>query len=381
MEFRLSEEQLALRELAASFAAKEIAPLAQELDEKGEFPWELYHKAVAVGLHNVVIPAEHGGPGLDTLSNVIVTEELAKGCPGFADTVASNGLGSLPVLLAGDEDQKKRFFEIVSAGAPVSFCLTEPNAGTDSAAIATTARRDGDEYVINGSKMFITNGGVAGVYIVFASIDRTKGTKGLCAFMVERDRSGVKPGRHENKMGIRCADTSEVFFDEVRIPASNLLGKEGGGFKIAMQTLDIGRPVCAAMALGLAQAAFEHAVRYSKERVQFGKPISDKQAIQFILADMATQIEAARQLTYYASYARDNSLPNASKLAAMCKCFATDMAMKVAEDAVQVYGGYGFIKDYPVEKLMRDAKIFQIFEGSNQIQRQIIAGNVLAAGK
>lgn len=378
MNFTLTEDQLAIQQLAADFAKKEIAPIALELDKVGEFPWELYRKVVDIGLHCVPAPEEYGGPGLDTLAGVLIIEQLAKGCAGFADIIASNGLGAYPVLLSGTEEQKKNFFDIVVPGGLDGFCLTEPNAGSDASAIATTAVRDGDEYVLNGNKIFITNGSVASVYTVIASVDRSKGIKGLCAFLVERDRPGVSSGKHEDKMGIRCADTAEVIFDNVRIPASHLIGKEGEGFKIAMRALDIGRTICAAMSLGLAQSAMEHAVEYSKQRVQFGQPICENQGIQFILADMAIEIEAARQLTYYAAFLRDTNAPNASKLASMCKCFSSDIAMKVTTDAVQVFGGYGFIKEYPVEKLMRDAKIFQIFEGSNQIQRKIIAGSLLA---
>jgi len=377
IDFTLSEDQKAIQKMIAEFVKKEVTPIALELDKEGKFPWELYRKAVEIGIHCTAAPETYGGPGFDTLTNVILTEALSKGCAGFADIIAGNGLAAFPVILAGSDDQKRRFFDVVVPGGLAAFCLTEPNAGSDAGAVETTAHREGDEYVISGNKMFITNGSVASIYTVFATVDKSKGLKGLTAFLVERDRPGVSTGKKEDKMGIRCSDTAEVSFDDVRIPAANLLGKEGEGFKIAMQTLDIGRPITAAMALGIAQSALEHATKYSQERVQFGKPISDNQAIQFMLADMAMEIEAARLLTYYAAYLKDTGAP-ATKVAAMSKCYASDVAMRAATDAVQIFGGYGYIKEYPVEKLMRDAKIYQIFEGSNQIQRKVIAGQILA---
>ena len=360
--------------MATNFAKNEITPIALEFDKKGEFPWEVYRKLADLGLHCPAAPEEYGGAGLDTLTTSIVVEEIAKGDGGLATTVAANGLTTYPVLIAGNDEQKKRFFDLILPGSLGGFCLTEPNAGSDSGAMETRVVREGDEYVINGTKRFITNANLASVFSVFAKLDGTKGTKGICAFLVERDRPGVSLGKHEDKMGIRCSDTAEVIFENVRAPAANLLGNEGDGFKIAMQTLNTGRAVIAAVALGVAQAALEHAVAYSKQRMQFGKPIGANQAIQFMLADMAMEIEAARQLTYYAAYLRDTNAPEAVKVASMAKTFASDTAMKVTTNAVQVYGGYGYIKDYPVEKLMRDAKIFQIFEGANQIQRKIIAG-------
>lgn len=378
MDFSLTNEQEVLRQLVADFAKKEISPIALEYDKRGEFPKELYQKYAELGLHCPFVPEEYGGAGLDTLSTVIVTEEVAKGCAGFAAAIAGMELAVSPVLVGGTEEQKKRFFDIVAPGGLAGFCLTEPDAGSDAGSVKTFAVRDGDEYIINGGKRFITNGSLAGVYTVFASIDETKGTKGLCAFIVERDREGVSIGNHEDKMGIRCSDTAEVLFDNVRIPAANLIGKEGDGFKLAMHALDIGRVLCAAMSLGVAQCALEHALEYSQKRVQFGKPICANQAIQFMLADMSTEIEAARQLTYYAAYQMDTNAPNAVKVASMAKTFASDTAMKVTVDALQVYGGCGYIKDYPMEKLVRDAKIMQIIEGTNQIQRKVIASQLLA---
>lgn len=356
--------------MAANFAKNEIAPIALDFDKKGEFPLEVYHKLSDLGLHCPAAPEQYGGAGLDTLTTSIVVEEIAKGDGGLATTIAANGLTTYPVLIAGNEDQKKRFFDLILPGSLGGFCLTEPNAGSDSGAMETRVVREGDEYVMNGTKRFITNANLASVFSVFAKLEDGKG---VCAFIVERDRLGVSIGKHEDKMGIRCSDTAEVIFENVRVPATNLLGEEGDGFKIAMQTLNTGRAVIAAAALGVAQSALDHAIEYSKQRIQFGRPIRANQAIQFMLADMAMEIEAARQLTYYAAYLRDTNAPNAVKVASMAKTFASDAAMKVTTDAVQVYGGYGYIKDYPVEKLMRDAKIFQIFEGANQIQRKIIA--------
>ncbi len=374
MNFSLTEEQRAMKEMAASFAKNEIAPIASEFDKKGEFPWEVYQKLSDLGLHCPAAPEEYGGAGLDALTTSLVVEEIAKGDAGLATTIAANGLTTYPVLIAGNEDQKQRFFDLILPGSLGGFCLTEPNAGSDAGSLETRARREGDEYVLSGTKKFITNASYASVFSVFAKLEGTEGPKGICAFLVERDRPGVSVGKHEDKMGIRCSDTAEVVFEEVRVPAANLLGKEGEGFKIAMETLNTARAVIAAVALGVGQAALDHAVDYSKQRKQFGKAIGANQAIQFMLADMAMELEAARQLTYYAAYLRDVKAPDAVKVASMAKTFASDTAMKVATDAVQVFGGVGYIKDYPVEKLMRDAKIFQIFEGANQIQRKIIAG-------
>jgi butyryl-CoA dehydrogenase len=279
-------------------------------------------------------------------------------------------------LLVGTEAQKKLYFDILMSGKLAAFCLTEPNAGSDAGAVATTAVKEGGEYVLNGQKTFITNGGVAGVYTVFATQDKSKGIKGLSAFIVERDRPGISVGKEENKMGIRASNTTDVFLENVRIPADHLLGKEGEGFKIAMQTLDKARPLVGAISVGLAQAALDASIKYSKERQQFGKPICANQALQFMLADMAIQTEAARWLVHRACYLIDAGLPY-GKESAIAKTFASDTAMKVTTDAVQIFGGYGYSRDYPIEKMMRDAKIMQIFEGTNQVQRMVIAGQLL----
>jgi butyryl-CoA dehydrogenase len=369
-------EQLELKKLVRDFTREKIVPVAKELDHKAEFPWELYHEVFQMGLHAMNAPAEFDGPGLDLLTCALLTEEFAKGDVGFAVTVGANTLASGPVLLAGSQEQKQRFYDIINEGKLAAFCLTEPNAGSDAGSVATTARRDGAEYVINGAKCFVTCGAVAGIYTVIASVDRGKGLKGLSAFLVERDRPGVSVGQEEDKMGIRSSNTTEVIFQDVRIPAGHLIGQEGEGFKLAMKTLDKSRPLVGALGVGLGQAALDIAVGYAKLRVQFGKPIADNQAISFMLADMDIQIEAARNLVYHACRLYDQGKPF-TRESAISKTFASDAAMKAAIDAVQILGGYGYSREYPVEKLMRDAKILQIFEGTNQIQRIVIANQLL----
>jgi len=370
-----TDEQKDLQKMVREFAQKRVFPQAKELDRAGVFAGDLFNEIFQMGLHCMNQPEEYGGPGLDSVTCALLIEELAKGDVGFATTIAANGLAAYPVILAGTDEQKKRFFEIVDHGKLAGFCLTEPNAGSDAASIATTARLDGDEYILDGSKCFITNGGVADVYTVFATVDRSKGLKGLCAFLVERDRTGVSVGKKEDKLGIRTTSTCDVIFQNVRIPITNLLGEEGQGFKIAMETLDCSRPVVGALGVGLGQAAVDMSIKYAKERVQFGKPIAAFQAIQFMLADMAIQVEASRWLVYRAAHLKDAGQPF-TKEAAMAKTIASDTAMKVSVDAVQIFGGYGFSREYPIEKLMRDAKILQIFEGTNQIQRMVIANQL-----
>ncbi len=371
-----SDDQKDLQKMVREFAQKKVAPVALELDRDGTFPKELFDELIAMGLHCLPAPEEFDGPELDSLTSAIITEELAKADVGFATTACANGLASYPVILAGTKEQQKIFFDIVMAGKMAAFALTEPNAGSDAGAVATTAKLDGDEYVLNGTKCFITNGGLADVYTVFATVDRSKGLKGLCAFLVERNRPGISVGKEEDKMGIRNTNTTDVIFQDVRIPKTHLLGKEGEGFKIAMQTLDIARPIVGALGVGLSQAALDHSIKYAKERVQFGKPIAANQVIQFMLADMAIQTEAARALVYQAAYLKDSGQASTFH-AAICKTFAGDTAMAVSTDAVQIFGGYGYSREYPVEKLMRDAKILQIFEGTNQVQRMVIAGQLL----
>lgn len=376
MGYILNEEQNSLVDLVKEFMTNEIKPHVAEFDITGEFPRKLYEKAFEMGLHCLEIPEEFGGGGVDYLTAAAIYEEMAKIDAGFSTGLCAISLALKPVLIAGTPEQKKLFSDIVVPGAFGAFCLTEPNAGSDAGSVRTTAVKDGDEYIINGGKCFITNGGVADVYVVFASTDKSKGVKGLTAFIVERSRSGITVGKEENKMGIRLSNTAEVVFEDVRIPATNLLGKEGEGFKIAMKTLDLSRPFIGAIAVGVAQRAIDEAVKYSKQRVQFGKPISQFQAIQFMLADMDIETEAARQTVVYAIQLILAKKPH-SRESAIAKCFAGDVAVKVASDAIQVLGGYGYSRDYPVEKLLRDAKIFQIFEGTNQIQRVVVAGHLL----
>ena len=375
--FDFTEEQTALQDMARKFAANEIRPKAGEADRTGAFPKEIFRKAFDLGLMTGFIPEAHGGLGLGSLESCIIEEELGWGCSGIATSMTSNGLALTPILIAGTDDQKKEFVapyarELMYA----SFCLTEPGAGSDAGGIATTAKKDADGYVLNGRKCFITNGTYASQYTVFASTDRSKGHKGLSAFVVPRSLGGVSPGKKEDKMGQRASDTSDVLFEDVRVPAANLLGKEGDGFKIAMKTLDYARPTVAAMSVGVARAAFEHAMQYSKERVQFGMPIAMNQAIHFLLADMAMDIEAARLLTLKSAWLIDQGRRN-TKESSFAKAFAADLAMRVTTDAVQIFGGYGYMKDYPVEKLMRDAKLLQIYEGTSQIQRLVIAKEIM----
>jgi len=377
MDFILTDEQEAMRRMARKFAEQEIAPVALEYDEKNEFHYELVEKLYETGLLTIGVPEEYGGPGLDAVGQAVVMEELSRGCAAVGTTVAASCLlAADPVVIAANHEQKERFFNVLNEGKLAAFCLTEPGAGSDVSALKTTARLEGDEYVINGTKCFITNGGVADIFTVCASIDRSKGHKGLCFFIVERDRPGVSVGKKENKLGIRSSSTTDVVFDEVRIPKENLLGKEGDGFKIAMKALDMSRPMVAALAVGVAQAAFEYAANYAKNRIAFGKPIAALQGIQFMLADMAMEIEAARLLVHKACWLKDAGLPY-SAASSLSKGFAGDMAMRVTTDAVQILGGYGYIKEYPVEKYMRDAKIMQIYEGTSQVQRVVIAADVL----
>ncbi len=375
--FDLSQEQMALQEMARKFAANEIRPKAVEYDHAGTFPSDIFEKAFGLGLMSGYIPEEYGGLGLKALDTCVIEEELGWGCSGIATSMTANGLALTPILIAGTDDQKRRFVApFAEALQYASFCLTEPGAGSDVGGIATTARKAGDAYVLNGRKCFTTNASYASQYTVFASTDRAKGHKGLSAFVVPRSLPGVSVGKKEDKMGQRASDTADVLFEDVSVPAANLLGKEGEGFKIAMITLDYARPTVAALAVGVARAAYELAMNYAKERVQFGVPIAMNQAIHFLLADMAMDIEAARLLTYKGAWLLDQGKRN-TKESSFAKAFAADLAMRVTTDAVQVFGGYGYMRDYPVEKLMRDAKLLQIYEGTSQIQRMVIAKEVM----
>src|SRR5947208_6931820 len=366
--FALTDEQTALRKLAREFAEKEIRPRAAEYDERSTHPADVIAKAHELGLMNAHIPAEYGGLELSGFDGMLIGEELAWGCSGMATSIVANGLGAAPLLVAGTDEQNRRFVApLVDEPILCSFALTEPNAGSDVSGIQTTAVRRGDDYVLNGSKMFITNAGHAGWLVVFASTDQSKGRRGLSAFVVPADADGVVVDRHLDKMGQRSTDTSALSFQEVRVPMANRLGEEGEGFKIAMKTLDFTRPGTAIGAVGVARAAFEYAAQYSKERVQFGTPIAMNQGVNFLIADMATKIEAARLLCWQAAWMIDNGM-RATLQSSYAKRFAADSCMEVTTDAVQVFGGYGYMREYPVEKLMRDAKLFQIYEGTSQIQ-------------
>src|SRR6476646_4314214 len=374
--FALTDEQSDLRALAHEFAEREIRPVAAEYDEQQTHPANVIATAHELGLMNVHLPEELGGPGLSIFEGILVGEELSWGCSGIAVSLVANTLGSAPVLLAGSDEQKQKWLPpLLEEPLLCSFALTEPNAGSDVSGIQTTAVRHGDEYVINGSKMFITNAGHASWVVVFASTDKDAGHRGLTAFVVPTDLDGVVVEKHLDKMGQRATDTSALAFQDVQVAARNRLGEEGEGFKIAMQTLDKTRPGTAAGAVGVARGAFEHAVEYSKERVQFGQPIAMNQGVNFLVADMATEIEASRLLVWQAAWLLDQG-QRATLQSSYAKRFAADTAMKVTTDAVQIFGGYGYIKEYPVEKLMRDAKLFQIYEGTSQIQRLVIAREI-----
>jgi len=376
VDFTLTDEQKNLRELAHDFAPKEIRPKAWEYDKDATWPQDIIEKAWEVGLMNTHIPEEYGGAGVGYLEGCLIEEEMSWGCSGIQTSVGCNGLATAPVLLAASEELKKEYIgRLTEAPLLASFCLTEPDAGSDVSGMRTSAVKKGDKWVINGSKCFITNGEYANWYTVYAKTDKDAGHRGISAFIVPRD-AGVVVDKHEDKMGQRASNTATISFNDVEIPLDHLIGEENKGFKIAMMTLDRTRPGVAAMATGIARAAMEFAIDYSKERVQFGVPIAMHQAIQFIIADMATKVEASRLLTWKAACLLDNGERN-TLVSSHAKRYAADSAMEVSTDAVQVYGGYGFIKDYPVEKLMRDAKIMQLYEGTAQIQRLVIARETL----
>jgi alkylation response protein AidB-like acyl-CoA dehydrogenase len=378
MLFSLTEQHDLFRDTVRQIADDKIAPRAAEIDERGEFPWDVFEvlkRSDLLGLH---IPEAYGGSGADGITYSIYIEEIARVCASSSLIPGVNKLGSMPLLLAGTEEQKKRYLgEVARGDAMLSYCLTEPGSGSDAGAMRTVARREGGDWVISGSKRFITNAGISKYYIVYAKTNAEAGTRGISAFVVPADAPGFSVGRHENKMGIRGSTTAEVLFDDCRIPSENLIGDEGQGFRIAMQALDQTRLTIGAQATGIARGAYEFARDYAKERQQFGQPISGFQAVQFMLADMAMQIEAARLLVYRASAMADEMHPELTLHSAQAKCFASDVAMKVTTDAVQVLGGYGYVRDYPVERMMRDAKITQIYEGTNQIQRVVIARQIL----
>ena len=381
VDFTLTDEQKDMREMAHDFAEKEIRPVAWEYDKEGTWPQDIIDKAWEVGLMNTHLPEEYGGPGLDYLTGCVIEEEIGWGCSGIGTSMTCNGLATAPIMLGGSDEIKKKYLGMLTEEPKLaSFCLTEPDAGSDVSGMRTTAVKKGNQWVINGTKCFITNGGHASYYTVYAKTDKEAGHRGISAFVVDRDLDGVTVDKKEDKLGQRASNTATISFNDVVIPEENLLAEENKGFKLAMMTLDRTRPGVAAMAVGIARAAFEFARDYSKERVQFGVPIAMHQAIQFMIADMATEIEASRLLTWQGAALLDQGKRN-TLASSHAKRFAADTAMKVTTDAVQVYGGYGFIKEYPVEKLMRDAKIMQLYEGTSQIQRLVIAREVLMPRK
>lgn len=373
IDFSLSEDLQAIQARARKFAQEEILPIAAEYDRKAEVPPGIVQKAKAAGLLNVTIPKEYGGMSYGALQSAMIAEELGAACVGISITLLVNGLALTPIMLFGNEEQKEKFLRPVAEGAKLAaFCLTEREAGSDAGSIKTTALPDGDDLVINGQKCFVTSGSLASILVVFAQTDPERGPRGVSTIVVPADTPGIRVVKVEDKMGQRASNTAELTFENVRVPQANLLGKRGRGFGIALETLDFGRSGVAALSVGLARAALEHATRYAKERQQFGAPIINNQAVAFMLADMATKIEAARLLTWQAAWSADQGIKATAK-SAMAKCFASDTAMQVTTDAVQIFGGMGYMKDNPVEKLMRDAKLLQIYEGTNQIQRMVIA--------
>ncbi len=377
IDFSLTDEQKALQKMAKEFAEKEMRPNAAKYDAGETFPDDVMQKAFEVGFLTSEIPEAYGGGGLSHLDQAIVCEELAWGCAGLYTTIMANALAVTPIIIAGTEEQKKEFLVPFTKEMTLgSFCLTEREAGSDAGAVKTKAVKKGDEYILNGSKCFITNGGVAKLFVVFATTDPGKGARGMSAFLVPSDTEGVTIGKIEDKMGHRASNTAEIFFEDVKIPAKNILGKEGRGFIVAMKTFESSRPPVGAGGVGVARAALEHAVDYSKTRVQFGKPIALFQYIAFKMAQMAADINAARFLVWNAAWRLDKSLP-LGKESAMAKMYGSDVAMKVTSDALDILGGYGYMKDYPMEKLMRDAKLLQIYEGTNDIQRLIISREVI----
>ena len=374
------EDEKALIEAIRELAQERVAPRAAEIDRTGEFPWDMKELLAQQDIFAMPFPVEYGGIGASELSIVMAIEELSRCDATVGLLLAVQQLGSTPILLAGTEEQKRKYFPKLASGEWLAaYGLTESDSGSDAAAMRTMAVRKGDKYILNGSKRFITNGGLAQVNSVMAITDSTKGTRGISAFIVERDFPGFSVGRIEDKMGIRGSQTAELIFTDCEVPAENILGREGDGFKIAMGTLDRTRPGIAAQAVGIAQGALELAVTYAKQRIQFNKPIAENQGIQFMLADMATKVEAARLLVYNVAEMIDRGEKNFGKYSSMAKLFASDISMEVTNDAIQVLGGYGYITEYPAERMMRDAKITQIYEGTNQIQRLVIARALLTA--
>ncbi|MDK9698783.1 MAG: acyl-CoA dehydrogenase family protein [bacterium] len=378
MDYFLTEDQQQLRDLARQIAIEKVKPRVAELDREGEFPWDLVKVFADAGLYGVYVPEVYGGVGMGVFELALITEELSRIDAGTALALAASALGTFPILLSGNEEQRKRFLPDLASGSKLAaFGLTEPNAGSDAGSIKTTAIKKGNKYVLNGSKVFITNGGVAKVYTVVASTDPSKGSRGASAFIVEEGTPGFTYGKEEDKVGIRASATRQLHFDNCEIPEENRIGPEGGGFLVAMKTLDRSRPGVASQALGIAQGALDLALEYSRERIQFGQTINNFQAIQFMLADLAIKVESARALLYQVARMVDAGVKDVARESAMCKVLASDVAVATAIDAVQIFGGYGYMRDYPIEKFMRDAKITQIYEGTNQILRGVIAKHLI----
>jgi butyryl-CoA dehydrogenase len=374
MDYFLNEDQKSIQKIARKIAEEKVVPVRAELDETGEFPWAIMKNCAETGLFGVSIPEEYGGIGGGTFENCIVVEELSKACLGVSVSYAASLLGTYPILLGASEEQKRKYIPQIASGKKLgAFGLTEANAGSDAQGIRTEAKKVGDEYILNGTKQWITNGGEADIYTVIAMTDKSKGGRGATAFILEKGMEGFTFGKKENKLGIRASATRELVFQDCKVPKENVIGREGMGFILTMRTFDRTRPGIGAQAVGVAHGALDAAIQYTKEREQFDRKIISFQAIQHMLADMAIQVEAARALVYAVARFIDSKPKDFSKVSAMSKVFPSDVAMKVVVDALQVFGGYGYMKEYPIEKMMRDAKILQIYEGTNQIQRNIIA--------
>ena len=376
MAFLINPEDQDLLQTVREFCEKEVKEQCKEFDVSGEWPADIYEQAAEMGLNALEVPEEYGGPGLERVTVAALMEEMAKADAGFVTTITASNLALKAVLIGGNEEQKQRCCDLLIEGKHGAFCLTEPMAGSDASNSKTTAVREGDEYVLNGRKCFITNGGVASFYVVTAMTDKSQGVKGMSAFVVDAGTPGLSTGNHENKMGIRTSNTCDVVFEDCRIPASARMGAEGEGYKIAMQTLDMSRTWVGCGAVGIAQRCIDEAVSYGTQRITFGKPILKNQALQFKIADMEIRTETARQMVAHALKLMDEGKPY-SKESAIAKCYAGDVAVQNALEAIQILGGYGYSREYPVEKLLRDAKIFQIYEGTNEIQRVVIAKNVI----
>jgi acyl-CoA dehydrogenase len=377
MDFAITTEQKEIQELSLKFARNEMIPLSQQYDEEGKFPADVFKKAWELGLVNTCIPAEYGGTGFSSLDGVIISEALAYGCMGMNTSFMANDLALLPIVIGGSDEQKKKWLTPFTESFKIaSFCLTEPGNGSDAGGLKTSLKDGGDHWVLNGEKMWITNAGYADLFVVYATVDPALKHKGICAIVVDPKSQGIELGKKEDKMGHRSSDTRGIRFNNVKVPKENMLGDVGEGWAIAMKTLDHSRPLVASSALGGAWRALDLSIQYSKERVQFGVPISKHQAIQFMIAEMAMKVEASRLMTYKAAWLCDQGIKN-TEVASYAKAFASDSCMQITTDAVQIYGGYGYSKEYPVEKLMRDAKLIQIYEGTSQIQRLVIAREVL----